>query len=229
MWDVCVFLNLINCYVCFTCFYPVIFVELLEILAIRAISARIAWKHFSSENKPVTVLIHFRFLHPSFRRSWELSLGSRWLRLRHRAFHFLDQAFCLQEDPILQGSCSLILSPLRFGSPVPLPEESAPVLSVPFFLFIPKALMGVFLWADDKPRLEAPALAHAGLAFPAWGEAAGLWWSCGVPCPLEAPERDRGACVRSCCPVPRPRPIQRLCHAMWAGGVRGRMAGFWHS
>lgn len=52
------------------------------------------------------------------------------------------------------------------------------------------------------------------LSFLLEGEAAGLLWSCGVPCHLEVTARDQGVCVLSFGPVPHLYLTQCLCHTM---------------
>lgn len=152
-----------------------------------------------------------------------------WLSLTSGAFHFLGPglSFCLQEDPILRAAPLDPITLFGFESAVALPEGigSCPQCSRVSFFFIPKGLMGMFLWTDDNPRLEAHALAHTGLAFSAWGRGSG---SCGVAgCPViwrSLKARPGCLCAESLpCSPSVPHPV--LCHSMWAGVQK--LENFW--
>lgn len=84
------------------------------------------------------------------------------------------------------GSCPLgqllfDLSPLWFGSPVPLPEESAPVLSVSFFFLSPRVSWGCFCEQMTIPGLKLLLLHPLALSFPLEGRLSGSGGVAGCP------------------------------------------------
>lgn len=180
MWDVCVFLNIINSCICFTCFYPIIFVELLEI----ASRAGFAWKHFFSENEPVTVLLHFCFLHhPS-----EDHGNFPWILVdsvsHTELFTSWDQVSPFVGRKIL-SSRQLLFDPITSLVWVSYSTSRGisfcPQCSRVSFFLSPRVSWGRFCEQMIIPGLKLMLLHMLALSFPLEGEAVGLLWSCGCP------------------------------------------------